>query len=320
MSRPVALFRVAAGPRLGHGHLRRAETLAALLSARALVSLRGTATATALEVVPAGAAGPTLDTVRPTLLVLDDPHPVHARRWCLAAQRRSIPVVSVHDLGLARVPSTLAVDGSIASPTRGWRAAQVCRGVAFAIIRPPFRRRLRVRTRARRVLVSLGGGPRRAFALQLARELRRRHPDVEVLLPSPVPSRAAHVAGGIRQVAATRGLGAVFPGVDLAILGGGVTLYEAAAAGVPAVSVEVVPAQRPTIAAFARAGVIRYGGALTGARGARVRAIVDAVSASLDDVTWRREAARKGRRLVDGRGARRVARTIESLLQWSRRD
>jgi len=40
----------------------------------------------------------------------------------------------------------------------------------------------------------------------------------------------------------------------VAVVGGGVSLYEAAALGVPAVGVPVVPAQTPTVRAFARRG------------------------------------------------------------------
>lgn len=319
MSEPLALFRLAAGARVGHGHLRRAEALAPHLRAKVVVSVRGSGAATVLERVPGASAALTLDTVAPRLLVLDEPHEGHARRWCLAAARRGIPVVSLHDLGLARVPSTLAIDGSITSPARGWTAGQVLRGPAYAIVRRAPRRRGPVRVAPRRVLVSLGGGQRAGTAWRIARALGRRHPDIEVLVASPKVARAAAGAaprGGVRALTLSAGLGAVLPDVDLAIFGGGLSLYEAAAAGVPAVAIAVVSAQRSTIRGLARAGVVRDAGDLvTRPDAAWLRHTVDIVSLVLRDVAWRRNAAHAGPRLVDGRGAVRAARAIADLLE-----
>lgn len=317
MSTAVALFRVAAGARLGHGHLRRAEALAPHLRAQVLVSMRGSGAPTVLDQVPAASAAATLDALAPQLLVLDEPHAGHAGRWCLAATRRGIPVVSLHDLGLARVPSALAIDGSIGSPARGWPATDILRGPAYAVIRPAPRRRGAVRTHARRVLVSLGGGPRLGLAMRLARELCRRHPALDVLVPSSVGHSAEPaLLDRVRPLTVASGLGAVLADVDLALLGGGVSLYEAAAAGVPTVALAVVPAQRPTIRGLVRAGVARAAGSLDGTRGAAwTRRVVDVVSQSLHDVAWRREAARRGPQLIDGRGAARVAQAIGDLLE-----
>lgn len=323
MSAPVALFRVAAGARLGHGHLRRAEALAPHLRARVVVSVRGSGAPTVLDRVPAAPAAQTLDTVAPQLLVLDEPHAEHASRWCLAAERRGIPVVSLHDLGLARVPSTLAIDGSIASPARGWTAGRVLRGPSYAIVRRAPRRRGPVRVTPRRVLVSLGGGPRAGTAWRIARALRRQHPEIDVLVPSPGVSRRDHDAArntGVRALTATAGLGAVLPEVDLAIVGGGLSLYEAAAAGVPAVGLAVVAAQRPTIRGLARAGVARDAGDLrTRPDAAWLRRTIDTISAALRDVAWRRNAAREGPRLIDGRGAERAALAMARLLERATR-
>ena len=107
-SRPVrALFRVAAGPRIGFGHLVRARVLSRALGIdRPVVSLRGRhaprKSALTLRMHPiAGPAADVMARLRPEILVIDDPSAAAARVWCETARRAGIPVASVHDLGTA---------------------------------------------------------------------------------------------------------------------------------------------------------------------------------------------------------------------------
>src|SRR5690606_6255368 len=71
--RCYALFRVAAGPRLGFGHLRRATVLAGALDEPCALSVRGAATLRRpWRQAPPGPDA-ALQTLRPRLLVIDDP-------------------------------------------------------------------------------------------------------------------------------------------------------------------------------------------------------------------------------------------------------
>ena len=314
-----ALFRVAAGPRLGRGHLRRAEVLARALGRTACVSVRGGgATATSLPVAPTAAAGRTLDAVRPGVLVLDDPHAGHGRAWVSAAARRRVPVVSLHDLGLARVPATLAIDGSVTSPVRGWPAGETLRGLAFAVIGRP--RRARPAAVVRRVLVSLGGGSHRALTRAVVAELARRRPELEILVTQAGAwSARADGAGRVTPIVAADGLAPWLARVDVAIVGGGVSLYEAVAAGVPTVAVPVVPAQRPTIRGFAARRLTSE----AGSAGPTVRALARRVGERFErlvaDADGRRHVGEAGPLAVDGRGAQRVARAIVAVVEAARR-
>jgi UDP:flavonoid glycosyltransferase YjiC (YdhE family) len=314
-----ALFRVAAGPRLGHGHLRRAEVLAQALGRPACVSIRGAGGATRLPAIEPRAAVATLDAVHPSVVVLDDPAAAHGLAWCRAARRRRVPVVSLHDLGIGRVPSTLAIDGSVVSPSRGWSAATVLRGLGHAAIRPPRpnRRRLDVR----RALISFGGGPRRALVAAVASELARRWPTMEILTTQPVPAAGRGVLANVRLVAAPAGLGEWLPQVDVAVLAGGVSLYEAIAAGVPSVAVAIVPQQRPTIRGFAALGLAVDAGRGVGSTSPSLaRRVADRLSCVIEDAAWRARVRREGPRAVDGRGAARVARAIVAVAEAGRRD
>lgn len=311
------LFRVAAGPRIGHGHLRRAEVLARALRWPATVSIRGAArVAGALTPVPDAGAGATLDGVAPDLLVLDDPHPVHGRTWVRAAARRHVPVVSLHDLGLARVASTLAIDGSIVSPAHGWPAERVLRGLDYAVIAAPSPGR--PAGQVRRALVSLGGGPRPALTRAILAQLRERHPSVHWLVTHAAPEPREPGRQHVRPIVARRGLGPWFARVDVAIVGGGISLYEAVAAGVPTIAVPVVRAQRPTIRGFAARNLAIDGGGRSSTVAAIARRVADRFDALVADARWRRDVRRMGPRAIDGRGAKRVAAAIAAVSEAAR--
>src|SRR5690606_17463728 len=94
---------------------------------------------------------------------------------------------------------------------------------------------------------------------------------------------------------------------SVAVVAGGVTLYEAAALGVPVVAVPVVAGQRPAVAAFDRAG------AAVAASPGSPRAIARAAVVLLRDPSRAGQLGRRGRRLVDGRGAERVASALMRL-------
>ena len=133
-----------------------------------------------------------------------------------------------------------------------------------------------------------------------ARPIQTRHPRVRLLeSPSWLRSELARV--------------------DVAVVAGGVTLYEAALLGVPTVALAVVAAQMPTIRAFERVGASIAAGCLApGDRAAADRArakAVQAVEALLADEEKRRAMAVQGQQQVDGRGALRVAAALTRLME-----
>jgi hypothetical protein len=314
-STTYALFRVAAGPRIGHGHLRRAEALAGALGRPARISIRGrSGISTTLAAVASAGAGTTLDDVRPRVLILDDPHAAHGQAWVEAATRRQLPVVSLHDLGLARVASTLAVDGSVTSPRRGWPAARTLRGLEYAVIGRP--RHARVSSDVRRVLVSLGGGSRGVLTRAVVGELVKSHPGIEVLVTQQCETAGR---GRVSHVTAPGGLAKWLARVDVAIVGGGVSLYEAVAAGVPTVAIPIVAAQQPTIRGFALRRLALDAGGPVGPPRLVARCVAQRFARLVRDADLRQAMHVGGPVAVDGRGAQRVARAIVALTEATRR-
>ncbi len=313
----AVVFRIAAGPRLGFGHLVRCRAIARALGVVPRVSIRGTA-ATRRAAARLGmrvlAGGPRLlGRERPQVLVVDDPSAADARRWVSAARRRGIPVASIDDAGLSRVPADVVIDGSV----RTAPSADATRlfGPRYAVIDPrlaaPGAGR---RARAGHVVVAVGGGAH-VFSLvpAVVAALARRVPGLDIQVAAGFTARQQRPALPAGRWLRPGDLRRALSRAHLAIVAGGLTAYEACALGVPAVAVSVVPAQQPTVRALARRGAAVDGGPL-GSTAAAGRVAARASRLLASPAAQRRLAA-NGRRLVDGRGARRVAVALRALAQ-----
>jgi spore coat polysaccharide biosynthesis predicted glycosyltransferase SpsG len=320
------LFRAAAGPRRGFGHLVRCRSLARALGVRPLIAVRGgqrvvdTALALGCDVVKA--SGPrVIAKLQPDVVVIDDPIASNAGRWIAAARRAGCLVVSIHDLGLGALEADLVVDGSVTRTARATRGDTLA-GTRYAVLDPNvanLRQRIDAAPKAgrTRVLISLGGGPRAMLASAIAHAIVRVEPRADVrVVGGFVTGLGEGDKDGITWINTPRGLGEELARTDVAVLGGGVSLYEACALGVPTVGVPVVRAQEPTVAAFARQeaalGVAKVGVApvVVAERAARL----------LRDAGLRRRISRKARHMVDGRGAARVADVIAAMAAAPRKE
>jgi len=314
------VLRVASGLRRGFGHAVRALRLADALRGSVWISIDGPMPAIAavghVQILPGGVRA--LDVVRPALLVLDTPVVADGQRWLKAARRRGIAVASIHDRGIAPLSSDLAIDGSLAARGAINGARRTLVGPRFMVIDPRAVARPKPIVDNRLVVVALGGGPHVRLARQLGEEILRSVPRARVVIA------AGFAATGARSTVSTSrlewlgprdSLAAVLGTAAAAVVAGGVTLYEAAALGVPTVAVPIVAAQRPTVRAFARAGA-----ALAPGRAGCIdaKAVAAAVGRLLVDRPYATRIARRGRQLVDRQGARRVARALHTLAGGTR--
>jgi spore coat polysaccharide biosynthesis predicted glycosyltransferase SpsG len=314
------LFRAAAGPRRGFGHLVRCRSLARALGVRPLVALRGgqgvieTALALGCDVVP-GSAARVLSRLQPDVLVVDDPIAADARRWIRAARRVGSLVVSIHDLGIGCRDADLVIDGSITKNARA-RNGLTLAGPKYAVLDPSLNRSVRLRAEHPErdpysVLVALGGGPRAELAHDIAEAIVEANPHARVRIAGGFQGISREDAARIAWIGPSRSLHQEMARASVAVVGGGVSLYEACAHGVAAVGVPVVKAQRPTVMAFVKRGVAR------GVTRGRVTAQSVAATCAelLTDDAMRRHMARMGQRLIDGRGAFRAAAAVTQLAR-----
>ena len=311
------LFRAPAGPRRGFGHLVRCRSLARALGVRPLVALRGglaveeAALALGCDVVRGGAAH-LLRRLTPDVLVVDDPITAAARRWIAAGRRAGCLVVSVHDLGLGCLDADLVIDGSVTMNARAQRGTTLA-GPRFALLDPDLFDEKEQRDPCS-VLVALGGGPRAELAVDIAEAVVESVPNATVRIAGGFVSTPPMVRRQITWVGPTRNLHQEMARASVAVVGGGVSLYEACAHGTPVVGVPVVPSQRPTVAAFVARGAARG----SAKRPVRAADVANECVSLLSDAALRRHLSHMGKRLIDGRGAFRAAAAVRRMVAAGR--
>ncbi len=308
------LFAAAAGPRRGYGHLVRCLSFARALGVRPLIALRGsrrvTEAALALGADLTESATPrVVRALRPDVVIVDDPVEASARRWIKAARRAGALVVTVHDLGIGCRESDLVIDGSLTKAARPTRGRAALRGSRFAVLDPRLAGAKRGPVApGKRVLIALGGGPRAELAASIAEAIAAADPNAEVRIAGGFSSARRPVSPKVRWIGAARGLAPELAQANVAVVGGGVSLYEACALGVPTVSVPVVKGQVATVLAFARKGAalgVPFG---AGPDVAAAKAI-----SLLSDPARQQRMSDRSSRLIDGLGASRAAAAVVAL-------
>lgn len=322
------------GPDVGLGHVSRCVALgtaAAALGARvsllaseearaaALVRAAGLETLTVAGGVNGAAAIEQLGRAEADVVVVDSYRA--SPELFVALRSAAALVVAVDDLADRPLPVDVVVNGGAAAETLPYRRAAGTRlllGPRYALLDPRYAEApaAHAADRVGRVLVSLGGGRheahlRRALAaLDDALDDGARV-DVAVGPGGDVQELAAAARASrlrVRIHADVAGLRELIEAADLAVSGAGMTLYELCATATPAVMVCMADNQRPNFAAFERAG------AALGAGGTEERGLSASLRAALDrlatDGALRAALGARGRTLVDGQGAQRVARAI----------
>jgi spore coat polysaccharide biosynthesis predicted glycosyltransferase SpsG len=236
-------------------------------------------------------------------------------------------VAVIDDFGGA-FPADLVINGTVLDAYHRYSGlrpdGQALVGAEYALVRPQFAGQPWCDPSERSVLVVAGGGDAaRDWALWLVsgalplagwgrvgmivgaafperEELARRCAMHGVALECGVP--AERMAQALSQAA-------------LALTTGGMIVYEAAAAGVPALVFPQLADMVPETAWFAARGAIAEVAAADGMDADRLER---AVTALLDDRARRQAMSLRQRALVDGQGMLRAARALGQLLERAR--
>jgi spore coat polysaccharide biosynthesis predicted glycosyltransferase SpsG len=263
-----------------------------------------------------GSATRVVSRLEPDVLIVDDPIAADARRWIRAARRVGSLVVSIHDLGLGCLDADLVIDGSITNNARAANGLTLA-GPKYAVLDPALCEGRPVGSDGRHerdphsVLVALGGGPRAELANDIAEAIVQTNPRARVRIAGGFTGLPREEAARIAWIGPSPSLHTEMAKASVAVVGGGVSLYEACAHGVAAVGVAVVAAQRPTVSAFVKRGVAR--GVVRGC--VTAESVAAECAELLTNETLRRHMGRMGRRLIDGRGAFRAAAAVSRLAR-----
>ncbi len=172
-----------------------------------------------------------------------------------------------------------------------------------------------------RILVTCGGAdPYMAAPKILKALLSMSESDVEIDVVvgalfsnenrQQIEALAARARGRVHPVYAPHSLAVQMQNADLCVTANGLTKYELAAMGVPTIAVSLSPAHHQANLAFAESGSLKVLGILNDLDGAT---IADAVSKMLEDVDGRTRMSHAGISLVDGQGADRILKEAKLL-------
>lgn len=343
-----ALFFVDVGPKAGLGHLHRCLVLAAELRARGAVCrfvIEPESTAEAM-LRAAGFCfhlqtqwwdpliGAQLHEDFYDVAVLDSYHVVND--WLKWLRQRAAALVYIDDhdqipdmadvvvqirpearQGSGENEANSRVDARKVEVSRG---PIIFRGARYALLAEPFRQaklREEVAPEATRFLLTIGGTDHHHLLPQLVWHLLPiLGPDdnLKVVigpyfkreegLEEPVDHRIRQV-----HIVTPKEMAELMQWADVAVTAGGQSLYEMAAAGLPAVAIQVAKNQRRNIDGFQKVGTIRFAGT------AGDRDLLEKVASMVAALKWnpgaRKQMAERGQKIVDGLA---VAELIKAII------
>jgi UDP-2,4-diacetamido-2,4,6-trideoxy-beta-L-altropyranose hydrolase len=331
--KPKLWVRTAAGPSIGFGHLKRSLVLAGLLenSLEPIFLLDGGDIGSQSQVT---AQGWRFEHFRlsslwsrlppPDGILIDTREMEGAARLVEEARKRSIPVVSIHDLGLNPLPSDIIIDGSMLPSTDGFPRLDSAyySGPSYLVLDPSFgllhRRHKRIADRIGSVVVNLGGGNSGGCFVKVLEGLRLWDHMLEVVGVPGFTSWGQNALSEIdwrplrfRWAAPDESVAQLLFRADLGVTAGGLSAFEALCTGTPLVAIGVEEFQKITIETLANADACICLGCVKTFRPVQMPEILSSIAQDRKRREW---LSCRGRQIVDGRGADRVWRIIRRAV------
>jgi spore coat polysaccharide biosynthesis protein SpsF len=211
------------------------------------------------------------------------------------------------------------------SSWQGFRG-QRYEGPAYAILDPAFARvprRVSSVVREPRIVVSMGGSDPYGLTLQALRALDNMPDSMEEPFHVTIAVGPAFLhevelrtwlAGARRQYETRRedSLLDLMVNSDLALVSFGTTVYELAAAGLPAMALSITEDHAQSAEVFAQYGSLMHLGLFSDVSDEQIQS---AFRELLNDQQLRLGMAQRGQALVDGKGAERVAKLLVARIQ-----
>jgi spore coat polysaccharide biosynthesis protein SpsF len=332
----LALIRCDGGGKFGYGHVKRMVALARALrdseSIGVLFALHGTPDA-ALPIRRAGFEAVMIDshdelaaliqTHTPDLLLLDGRE--GPSRGELEKLRRDIPVVAVIDDGS---DTRLAADFAYYPPVPqakalDWTGARTVARIGWEwslLGLNPHLTPVNAMSSRPTLLVAMGGSDPQELTLRAAKALAPLDPIFRIRFvvgtgmadAAKVAANVVALKGNYETIEGADDLATEYASADLALCAFGVTAYELAAFGVPAIYLGLTEDHARSASAFEAAGM---GQSLGVASQIENDDILAAVKALMNDAARRREMRHAGFAILDGNGAMRIAADLAAALK-----
>jgi spore coat polysaccharide biosynthesis protein SpsF len=336
----LALIRCDGGGRFGYGHVKRMIALARSLRDRegigAIFAVNGSDDA----LVPIKHAGFEAALVAPNAETLSTMMKAHAPDLLICDLREGLDradiealsaqvnlVASVDDGSDRRlasdlayyppVPQALALDwsGSHCAPHIGWEWS------LLGTTRNPAA--LHVHSSKPTLLVAMGGTDPLGLTLRAAKALVKLDPVFRarfiigpgVAQPKALARQIANLSPNFETLEGADDLAPEYAAADLALCAFGVTAYELAAYGVPAIYLGLTEDHAQSAYAFEAAGI---GVSLGVAENVSNDDIANVVWTLLNDSATREDMRAAGMKCIDGQGAERIAADIAQALAAKR--
>lgn len=191
-------------------------------------------------------------------------------------------------------------------------------GPHYAFIRKEFidaKRQTGIQQRVRKLLYAFGGGDDRGatlFALDATKSIGEDL--VRVVLISSLNPNLPDILEWARRTDLNISIRVDEPQIartmadtDIALIAGGGTPFETAALGIPSIIINIAANQKRNASAFQDAGTAIDLGSLAELKPS---ALANQVAELISDTNKRHAMATKGRNLIDGKGAKRVANLL----------
>jgi spore coat polysaccharide biosynthesis protein SpsF len=332
----LALIRCDGGGKFGYGHVKRMVALARALrdseSIGVLFALHGTTDA-ALPVRRAGFEAVMVDshdelaaliqTHTPDLLLLDGRE--GPSRGELEKLRRDIPVVAIID---DASDTRLAADFAYYPPvpqakSLDWTGARTVARIGWEwslLGLNPHLTPVNAMSSRPTLLVAMGGSDPQGLTLRAAKALAPLDPVFRIRFvvgtgvadAAKVAANIVGLKGNYETIEGADDLATEYASADLALCAFGVTAYELAAFGVPAIYLGLTEDHARSASAFEVAGM---GQSLGVASQVEDDDILAAVKALMNDAGRRREMRHAGFAMLDGNGAARIAADLAEALK-----
>ena len=230
-------------------------------------------------------------------------------------------LIAIDDLGLSRVPADMVVNTLANASACHYSSLPHTRfliGPRYTLLREEFVEvpTRRIHERVGRVLITIGGSDPLNLMPQLRGGARESLGEIELdVVVGPffeniesIEQEAVRFADRVRVHHDPKGMQPLMVAADIAIAAGGQTSFELAATGTPAVAICLAENQHDNLVALAADGTLVLGG---NAQDSDLRfKVIEALRMLSSNRDQRMRMSARGRQVVDGMGAQRVAEAI----------